>query len=79
VIADTGLDTCRRRPALDHPVGVLLPKGVSGELEAGTDAYRAEERAFGILTDASSRHVLLEVSDAAGALNSLGRFELNQT
>lgn len=58
VVSDPRLDAGVGRPALDHPVGVLLPHRL---LLAGLAAGRAKQRAVRVSGDTRRRDVFIEV------------------
>ena len=60
MIADPGFDAGRFRPPADDAVGILLEKGIGGQL-AGLAAGRAEEIAVDVIGNASSLDVVLEI------------------
>jgi hypothetical protein len=60
VVADPRLDAGGRGAPLNHPISVLLPHGVGGQL-AGLACRRAEEQPVRIAGNAGGGDVLIEV------------------
>lgn len=60
VIADLGFDPCCLRPALDHPVSVLLPHRSFGEIAASATRDRPKQRTLRLAADLGGGDVFIK-------------------